>query len=518
VHGENPDALLHVGRMACDYRNNFGKDVVIDLVCYRRYGHNEGDEPYFTQPGMYARIHRRSSLHTLYAETLTQEGLLTEADTKQVEATIRGELNAAYDTIHGSECLFPQDRFFDNWKDYDGTFRHDPVETGVSDDRLLALARALRSEPRGFKLHKKLVRLMDKRLEAIESGEGIDWANAESLAFAALLAEGIPIRLSGQDSARGTFSQRHSAWVDTDSGERHVPLNALGQDQAAFEVHNSLLAEYSVLGFEYGFAMMRPETLVMWEAQFGDFVNNAQAIIDLFIASGESKWQRLNGLVLLLPHGYEGQGPEHSSARLERFLQLCADDNLQVCYPSTPAQYFHLLRRQVHQRCRKPLVVMTPKSMLRNPAAVSARKDLSEGSFLPVIDDAVASAAVSRLIFCSGKIYYDLRQRLNSNGRQDTALVRLEQFYPFPEKALRRVITRFKKARNIFWVQEEPENMGGWQFVRPRLAPLVKRPITYVGRPAAASPATGYPKIYRRQQDAVIDTAVGIDKAEHAAS
>ena len=517
VHGENPEALVHVGRMAADYRNTFGKDVVVDLVCYRRYGHNEGDEPYFTQPGMYDRIRRRSSLHSVYAETLTQEGLLDEAELKRIEETVRGELEAAYDTIHGSECRFPQDRFFENWDAYDGTFRHEPPETAVPDERLVQLARSLRELPSGFKLHKKLVRLMDKRLEAVESGEGIDWANAEALAFATLLADGTPIRLSGQDSGRGTFSQRHSEWMDVETGDRYVPLNGLADDQAPFEVCNSLLAEYSVLGFEYGYAMVRPAALVMWEAQFGDFVNNAQGIIDLFIASGESKWQRLNGLVLLLPHGFEGQGPEHSSARLERFLQLCAEDNLQVCYPSTPAQYFHLLRRQVLQRCRKPLVVMTPKSLLRNPAAVSTRQDLAEGRFHAVLDDREAPAKAPRLVFCSGKIYYELRERLQSNARRDTALVRLEQLYPFPEDALRGALSRYTQARDIFWVQEEPENMGAWRFVHPRLAALLDRSLRYVGRPPAASPATGFPKIYRRQQEAIIAAAAGSQEADRAA-
>jgi len=379
------------------------------------------------------------------------------------------------------------------------------------------LARSLRELPSGFKLHKKLVRLMDKRLEAVESGEGIDWANAEALAFATLLADGTPIRLSGQDSGRGTFSQRHSEWMDVETGDRYVPLNGLADDQAPFEVCNSLLAEYSVLGFVYGYAMVRPAALVMWEAQFGDFVNNAQGIIDLFIASGESKWQRLNGLVLLLPHGFEGQGPEHSSARLERFLQLCAEDNLQVCYPSTPAQYFHLLRRQVLQRCRKPLVVMTPKSLLRNPAAVSTRQDLAEGRFHAVLDDREAPAKAPRLVFCSGKIYYELRERLQSNARRDTALVRLEQLYPFPEDALRGALSRYTQARDIFWVQEEPENMGAWRFVHPRLAALLDRSLRYVGRPPAASPATGFPKIYRRQQEAIIAAAAGSQEADRAA-
>mgnify|MGYP000229968077 FL=1 len=518
VHGENPEALLHVARMACDYRNTFGKDVVIDLVCYRRYGHNEGDEPYFTQPGMYARIRRRASLDKLYTETLTEADLTTKEAVAAMGQGIRDELEQAFERIHGSECAFPQDRFFSNWDRYTGAFSHAPVATGVAADTLVQLARRLREEPSGFKLNPKLIRQMDKRLAAVESGTGIDWANAESLAFASLLAEGNPIRLSGQDCGRGTFSQRHSVWMDIESGAPHVPLNALGGDQAAFEVHNSLLAEFSVMGFEYGYAMMRPETLVMWEAQFGDFANNAQAIIDLFIAAGESKWQRLNGLVLLLPHGFEGQGPEHSSARLERFLQLCANDNMQVCYPTTPAQYFHLLRRQVHQPFRKPLVVMTPKSLLRNPEAVSPLEQLARGSFAAVIDDDDAPASVRRLIFCSGKIYYELRQRLRAIGKHTVALVRLEQFYPLPEKALGQIIKRYKKAREYFWVQEEPENMGGWQFARPRLEALLNKPLHYVGRPAAASPATGYPKIYRRQQDAIIDEAIGVREADRAAS
>jgi len=518
VHGENPEALLHVSRMACDYRNTFGKDVVIDLVCYRRYGHNEGDEPYFTQPGMYSRIRRRESLDKLYAETLTTEGITTKEDVAQIGQGIRDELEQAFERIHGSECLFPQDRFFSNWDGYSSKFSHTLLKTGVPGDTLIELARSLREEPSGFKLNPKLIRQMDKRLAAVEEGTGIDWANAEALAFASLLAEQTPIRLSGQDCGRGTFSQRHSVWMDIETGASHVPLNHLGGDQAPFEVHNSLLAEFSVMGFEYGYAMMRPETLVMWEAQFGDFANNAQAIIDLFIAAGEAKWQRLNGLVLLLPHGYEGQGPEHSSARLERFLQLCAVDNMQVCYPTTPAQYFHLLRRQVRQDCRKPLVVMTPKSLLRNPEAVSTREDLARGGFRTVIDDAAAKPSAKRLIFCSGKIYYELLQRLGVIGTHKPAIIRLEQFYPFPEKALGGVIARYKKAREFLWVQEEPENMGGWQFVRPRLESLLGKSLHYVGRPPAASPATGYPKIYRRQQDDIIAEAVGIAEADRAAS
>ncbi len=519
VHGENPEALVHAGRLALDYRNRFAKDVVIDLVCYRRYGHNEGDEPYFTQPQMYARIRERPPLNQVYAEDLvTQEKMTAEAVERQKDE-IMGELNEAYERIHASECLFPEVRFFDNWEGYHGgRFDHKTVPTGVPAETLVDLSRWLTTPPEGFNLNPKLKRQTDRRHAAVEQNKGIDWANAESLAFASLLIEGHPIRLSGQDCARGTFSQRHSVWMDVQTGACHTPLNHLAKGQAGYEVLNSLLAEYAVMGFEYGYSLIRPETLTIWEAQFGDFANNAQTVIDLFLAGGEAKWQRLSGLTLLLPHGYEGQGPEHSSARLERFLQLCALDNMQVCYPSTPGQYFHLLRRQVIQQCRKPLVVMTPKSMLRNPLVVSTRDDLAAGGFEDVIADCDAGRSARRVLFCSGKIYYELLQRSRTVGKHDAALVRLEQFYPFPEAALQKIVKRYPKAREWAWVQEEPENMGGWQFVRPRLETLVGQPVSYIGRDAAASPSTGFPKIYRRQQDAIIDTAVGTEDADRTAS
>ncbi len=518
VHGENPEALIQAGRLALDYRNRFAKDVVIDLVCYRRYGHNEGDEPYFTQPQMYARIRERPPLNQVYAEDLTAQGKLTADANEAQQAAITEELTTAYDRIHQSECLFPEDRFYPNWEGYHGRFDHQTVSTGVPAETLVALSRQLTTPPEGFNLNPKLKRQMDRRHAAVEQNQGIDWANAESLAFGTLLIEGYPIRLSGQDCARGTFSQRHSVWMDIQTGAHHTPLNHLAADQARYEVLNSLLAEYAVMGFEYGYSLIRPEALTIWEAQFGDFANNAQTVIDLFLAGGESKWQRLNGLTLLLPHGYEGQGPEHSSARLERFLQLCAVDNMQVCYPSTPAQYFHLLRRQVVGSCRKPLVVMTPKSMLRNPLVVSTRDDLAAGGFEAVIADGDAGRNPGRVLFCSGKIYYELLQRSRAVGKLDAALVRLEQFHPFPETALKEIVKRYSKARDWAWVQEEPENMGGWSFVRPRLEALVGRPLTYIGRAAAASPATGFPKIYRRQQDAIIDTAVGTEDADRTAS
>jgi 2-oxoglutarate dehydrogenase E1 component len=357
-----------------------------------------------------------------------------------------------------------------------------------------------------------LDRLLGKRLETVEKGEGIDWAAAEALSLASLLVDGIAVRLSGQDSARGTFSQRHSVLVDTKTGRFYTPLNHLSDNQAPYSVYNSPLAEASVMGFEYGYAITRPDALVLWEAQFGDFANNAQAIIDLFIASGEVKWQRLCGLALLLPHGMEGLGPEHSSARLERFLQLCAGDNMQVCYPTTPAQYFHLLRRQVKRPMRKPLVVMTPKSLLRHPLAVSTLDEMAAGSFMEVLDDAAGIQNPKRLLLCSGKIYYALLQWRQTVKREDVAIVRLEQLYPFPAAQLQALAAEYRQTQEVFWVQEEPENMGAWQFVRYRLEDLFERAPAYVGRPAAASPATGFPAVYKQQQTLIVERAIGAEQ------
>jgi 2-oxoglutarate dehydrogenase E1 component len=382
----------------------------------------------------------------------------------------------------------------------------------VAAKTLKDLARRLNTVPEDFHPHRKLAALLERRLEAVEKGAGIDWANAEALAFASLVTAGAPVRLSGQDCGRGTFSQRHAVLFDTESGEPRVPLSRLADDQAPFMVFNSLLAEYAVLGFEYGYAACRPEVLTLWEAQFGDFVNNAQSIIDLFISAGQAKWQRLCGLVLLLPHGWEGLGPEHSSARLERFLQLCAEDNMQVCNLTTPAQYFHLLRRQVLAPWRKPLVLMTPKSLLRHPAAVSDLKDLSGGGFAPVLPDPQAPKTAKRVLLCSGKIFYELDQRRRDLKRKDTAIVRLEQFHPFDTEALKSALKPYGKAKQWCWVQEEPENMGAWGFLRHRLQELLGAPVDYIGRPAAASPATGFPAIYRRQQARITDTAVGEKK------
>jgi 2-oxoglutarate dehydrogenase E1 component len=498
VHGEDPEALVHVFQLAADYRWEFGKDVVIDVVCYRRYGHNEGDEPYFTQPQMYEQIRQRPSLHQIYADQLIADNVIQPGDPDTIAKEINSRLETAYDTIHGSECPFPFPVFYENWQEIKADFSHAPVDTGVKKEALLLLAQKLNSVPKNFALNPKLERLLQKRLKAAESGHGLDWSGAEALAFGSLLAEGFSVRLSGQDSGRGTFSQRHSVLVDIQSGKNYVPLNALEKKQASFNVYNSLLSEAGVLGFEYGYSLAQPHGLIIWEAQFGDFVNNAQSIIDLFIASGESKWQRLSGLVLMLPHGFEGLGPEHSSARFERFLQLCAADNIQVCYPSTPAQYFHLLRRQVKAQFRKPLVILTPKSLLRLPAAVSGLKELTRGSFQTIIEDQNAVTDPKTVLFCSGKIYYELAARSTDLEITDLAILRIEQFYPFPEDLLRKVTKKYSGATQWTWVQEEPENMGAWQFTRPRF-----------GRESAASPATGFPVIFRQEQNAIIEKAVG---------
>ncbi|MCU0559384.1 MAG: 2-oxoglutarate dehydrogenase E1 component [Desulfobacterales bacterium] len=509
VHGEDPEAVAHVMQLAADYRWEFGKDVVVDLVCFRRYGHNEGDEPYFTQPLMYARIRERPALERLYAAALIDQGLIAAADADRTAEELRARLSADYDAIHGSVCVFPEQRTYENWAPYSGVYSPVSADTGVSRDTLLALARRLNTVPEGFRLNPKLEKLLARRREAVATGTGIDWANAEALALASLLAEGHPVRLSGQDSGRGTFSQRHSVLFDTENGAAFTPLNRAAEGQAPFAVWDSPLSEAGVLGFEYGYSLARPEGLTVWEAQFGDFANNAQAVIDLFIASGEAKWQRLSGLTLLLPHGMEGLGPEHSSARLERFLQLCAGENLQVCQPTTPAQYFHLLRRQALAGYRKPLVVMTPKSLLRHPAAVAAIEELAKGSFRGVKEDPAADPAAATVLFCSGKVAYELMQRRSDLQRTDIAILRLEQLYPFPQSHLKFALKRFKAVTRWVWVQDEPENMGAWQFIRPRIEAATGKPLAFIGRPESASPATGFPHIYRRWQAEIIDRAVG---------
>ncbi len=450
---------------------------------------------------MYDRIKLRPSLHRLYGDKLIAEEIFDKHKQAELENQINRTIDEAYQEVHASACPFPEDRFFEHWEGFHGVYSHEPVATGVDKERLTELARQLCKFPQDFTLHPKLKRLLTKRLQTVETGSGIDWANAEMLAFASLITEGTPIRLSGQDSGRGTFSQRHCVLTDIKTGAQYIPLNAL--ENASFSVCNSPLSEFGVLGFEYGYSMTQPETLTLWEAQFGDFANCAQAVIDLFIASGESKWQRLSGLVMLLPHGWEGLGPEHSSARLERFLQLCAGNNMLVCNPTTPAQYFHLLRRQMKALFRKPLVVMTPKSLLRHPLAVSDQDTITSGAFNEILDDDEQRHTAATVLICSGKIYYQLLQRRQAVGSSDTAIIRLEQFYPFPTASLTTLLNQYKQVQKWAWVQEEPENMGAWQFVRPRIEKIIGQPLVYVGRKPASSPATGFPKIYRQEQEGI---------------
>ncbi len=509
VHGEDPDAVIHVVKMAANYRREFSKDVVIDVVCYRRYGHSEGDEPYYTQPQMVERIKDRPPSSQLYAEKLIAEGVVTGDDVKAIESGITQCLEAAHKSAQEQACAPPFMTFFENWGGLDGEYSHEPTPTGVPQEQLVSLAERVHVYREGFAVHPKLQRILERRLESIKKGENIDWASAEMLAFASLLMEGTPVRLSGEDSRRGTFSQRHSVLVDMKIGERFTPLNFLAENQAPFMVFDSMLSENAVLGFEYGYALASPHALVIWEAQFGDFANNAQVIIDQYIAAGEAKWGRRCGLVLLLPHGFEGQGPEHSSARLERYLQLCAEENIQVCYPSTPAQYFHLLRRQVKRAFRKPLIVMAPKSVLRHPLAVSRLEEMTLGYFQEVLDDPSGMDAPRRVLICSGKIYYDLVAERDRQQASKTIILRLEQFYPFPVEQMRRVASRCLDAKEWFWVQEEPENMGGWGFARGYLQEALGREMRYVGRKAAASPATGYHSIYKREQAAIVEQAIG---------
>jgi len=524
VNGDDPEAVVHAARVATEYRQAFGKDVVIDVFCYRRFGHNEGDEPMFTNPVMYNRIRRHKTTLQLYAERLVADGLIPEGEIEDMKAAFQARLNADFAAAGD---------YRPNKADWlDGRWSHigRPGEdysagaTAIPEATLAEVGAALTRVPEGFDLHRTVVRLLAARAGMLQSGRGFDWATAEALAFGSLLVEGYPVRLSGQDSIRGTFSQRHSALIDQTTEERHYPLNHIRPGQARFEAIDSMLSEYAVLGFEYGYTLAEPNALVLWEAQFGDFANGAQIMIDQFIASGEAKWLRMSGLVLLLPHGYEGQGPEHSSARPERFLQLCAQENWIVANCTTPANYFHILRRQLHRSFRKPLVVMTPKSLLRHRLCVSDAADFGPGSsFHRVLwDDAQTGrspltlrpdGAIRRVVLCSGKVYYDLLEARDARGQDDIYLMRIEQFYPFPAMSAVKELGRFPAAE-IVWCQEEPKNQGAWSFIEPnlewvlaRIGARAGRP-RYVGRPASAAPATGLASQHRDQQDALVNEAL----------
>jgi 2-oxoglutarate dehydrogenase E1 component len=512
VNGEDPEAVVYVGELALDFRETFGQDVVIDMVCYRRHGHNEGDEPAFTQPLMYEKIRDRMTIRELYTELLVMRGELSTDEVETIAETFRDKMEEKYQEVHGSQARPQpvQHGFSGHWTGLTPNFSFAPVETGVPYETLRAIVEATATVPPGFHVNPKIDRIFANRRKLVEAKGSVDWATGESLAFGSLLLENTPVRLSGQDSRRGTFSQRHAVLVDMQTGAPYVPLKNIAAQQAELCVYDSLLSEAAVLGFDYGYSLDEPHMLIIWEAQFGDFANGAQVIIDQFIASGESKWGRGSGLVMLLPHGYEGQGPEHSSARLERFLSLCAEENIQVAYPTTPAQYFHLLRRQVRRDFRKPLIVMTPKSLLRHKQAVSPIEQFTAGGFHEVLDDPAGPEQARRVVVCSGKVYYDLLAHRGESGKaRDVAIVRLEQFYPWPADALKAALGRYRSAREWVWVQEESQNMGGWTFVAPRLQELMGTPFQYVGRDASASPATGSHSVHEREQAELVEAAVG---------
>ncbi|MDF0607660.1 2-oxoglutarate dehydrogenase E1 component [Wolbachia endosymbiont of Onchocerca gibsoni] len=520
VSGDNPEAVSFVTNLAMEYRQKFKKDVVIDIICYRKHGHNEGDEPNLTQPLMYKVISKHKTPGTLYEEKLTAEKVLNSDEVNKLRSEFRAKLDKS---LTESAIYTPKkaDWFGGLWSKLRKARLNDLNEyytdSGVPSDKLKKLGIHINSNiPNSFNINNKVKKMLDSRIDSISSGSNIDWATAESLAFASLLTEGIEVRLSGQDSGRGTFSHRHSKLVDQVTEEVFTPLNGISKEQAHFEVIDSTLSEYAVMGFEYGYSLDSPYSLVLWEGQFGDFANGAQIMIDQFIASAETKWLRSSGLVLLLPHGYEGQGPEHSSARIERFLQLCAEDNMQVVNCSTPANYFHVLRRQIHRDFRKPLVVFTPKSLLRHKRAVSNLSDF-EGRFLTVTPEyrvsLVSDDKIRKAIICSGKVYYDIIEACEIQKINDIVIIRLEQFYPFPANKLSNELGKYKNAE-IVWCQEEPKNMGGWFFVNPLIEEVLlnldvqaKRPKC-IARPAAASPACGYVNVHIQQQEEILKQVI----------
>ena len=517
INGDDPEAVVHASRIATEFRQKFACDVVLDIISYRRYGHNEGDEPAFTQPVMYKTIGSHDSISKIYAQKLVNQGIITQKEAKDEVENHNNYLEKEF--IAGSSYKPNKADWLEgqwsNLRTAHGDARRG--ETSVSTEILKEIGKAITTVPKGFQINKKLSRVIDARKKAIESGEGIDWSTAEHLAFGSLLLEGHPVRLSGQDSCRGTFSQRHSVFIDQISEKRYTPLNNIKDKQETFEVIDSPLSEASVLGFEYGFSLTEPTALVMWEAQFGDFANGAQVIVDQFISSGEAKWLRMSGLVMLLPHGYEGQGPEHSSARLERYLQLCGEDNMQVLNCSTPANYFHALRRQLKRDFRKPLIIMTPKSLLRHKMCVSSLSDMSEKTaFRRVIRDPnvkLKDSEIKRVVICSGKVFYSLLEEREKRKINNIRILRLEQIYPFPSKTLKEMLSKTPSAE-IVWCQEEPKNMGAWFFVDRRIEQVLidikaklSRPI-YVGRSEAASPATGSFSRHNKEQNDLVNDAL----------
>jgi 2-oxoglutarate dehydrogenase E1 component len=519
VNGDDPEACVHVIRLAMQYRQAFNSDVVVDLYCFRRYGHNENDEPAFTQPKMYEIIQTHPGVRQLYATQLVQRGKISQADADGVRSKCQGEFQESYSRVHKERVFREPSALEGLWASHVGGPDKGvpPVKTGVNRAQLVGLLTELAETPSGFNVHPTLQKVLQRRRQMAAGTDPLDWAAGELLAYATLLTQGTRVRLSGQDSERGTFTHRHSVLHDYKTGARYGALERLTPNQAHFEVYNSPLSELGCLGFEYGYSLDSPDALVVWEAQYGDFANGAQVIIDQFMVASEHKWKRLSGLTLLLPHGYEGQGPEHSSARLERFLELCGNDNIQVCYPTTPAQIFHLLRRQVLRPIRKPLVVMSPKSLLRNPRVTSSLDDLAEGAFHPVIPDAanVDLEQVTRVLLCTGKVFYDLSAERERTRDLTVGIVRVEQLYPFPREELAALLARMPHLAELWWVQEEPSNMGAWRYVLPLLSELalgVKKAPTpsvgFVGRAESASPATGYLQAHELEQKLLVQQAL----------
>jgi 2-oxoglutarate dehydrogenase E1 component len=516
VNADDPEAVIFCTRLALRYRQEFHKDFVIDLVCYRRLGHNEADEPAATQPMMYKVIRQHASVRKLYAEQLTREGLLTSADTDKLVEQYRQALDEGRHQMHPSLGMIGN-QFTVNWSPYLSVDWTERVRTDVEPARLAALGRKILQYPPDFTLHPRVAQIVVNRSKMLAGELPLDWGCAETLAYAALLDEGAPIRISGQDVGRGTFFHRHAVLHDQNSDRVYIPLQHIRDDQPNFSIIDSVLSEEAVLGFEYGYSSTSPEGLVIWEGQFGDFVNGAQVVIDQFISSGEAKWGRYCSLTLFLPHGYEGQGPEHSSARLERFLQLCAENNMLVCVPSTPAQMFHMIRRQVRRSFRKPLIVMTPKSLLRHEMSVSPLADLTQGGFAPMIPevDPLNPEQVERVVFCSGKVYFDLLKARRAADQSNVALVRIEQLYPFPGDEYQAILARYPNLVDVVWCQEEPQNQGAWHQIRHRLQDLAPRlPLYYAGRAPAAAPATGLAKLHEQQQQRLVSTALSAASLE----
>ncbi len=510
VNGDDPEAVVFATQIALDYRNKFKKDVVIDLVCYRRHGHNEADEPAVTQPIMYQNIRSQDTTRRIYAQRLINEGTITEADEKSFIANYRASLEAG-DVVTEDFLEDHQGDHTVDWNRYFGTKWDDNTNTTISKRTLTTLGKKLLELPNDFEPHARIKAVLSSRDKMLKGEQELDWGMAESLAYATLLDQGHGIRISGQDSERGTFFHRHAVMYNTKRREGHTPLQNIKEGQPKFRVINSVLSEEAVLAFEYGYATADPERMVIWEAQFGDFANGAQVVIDQFISSGEAKWGRLCGLTMFLPHGYEGQGPEHSSARLERYLQLCANYNIQVCAPTTPAQMFHMIRRQMLRPYRKPLIVMTPKSLLRHKLSTSNIEDLTDGKFQPVIGeiDKMTNTKVKRMVICSGKVYFDLLEYRREHNITDTVVVRIEQLYPFSRTDLNKELKKYKNANEIIWCQEEPLNQGPWYQIQHQLKQTIsdKQSLSYVGRQASASPAAGYLKVHNAQQEGLVEAS-----------